>query len=47
MGVGSVQYVQSLFCFIKENWICAMTRHAESNVNKLKRNLPIGSDVRQ
>ena len=35
--------------FIKENWICAMTRHhAESNINiLLTRNLPIDSDVRQ
>ena len=34
--------------FIKENWICAMTRHhAESNINiLLTRNLPIDSDVR-
>ena len=41
--------VQSLFFFIKENWICAMTRHhAESNINiLLTRNLPIDSGVRQ
>ena len=34
--------------FIKENWICVMTRHhAESNVNiLLTRNLPFDSDVR-
>ena len=37
------------FFFIKENWICAMTRyHAESNINIiLTRNLPIDSGVRQ
>ena len=35
--------------FIKENWICAITRcHAESNINiLLTRNLPIDSGVRQ
>ena len=35
--------------FIKENWICAMTRHhAEPNINILStRNLAAGSDVRQ
>ena len=37
------------FIIIKENWICAVTRHhAESNINiLLKRNLPIDSGVRQ
>ena len=35
--------------FIKENWICAMTRHhAEPNINiLLTRNLPFDSDIRQ
>ena len=35
--------------FIKENWICAMTRHyAEPNSNIiLTRNLSFDSDVRQ
>ena len=35
--------------FIKENWICAVTRlHAEPNINMLlTRNLPSDSDVRQ
>ena len=35
--------------FIKENWICAETRHhAEPNINTLfTRNLPCDSDVRQ
>ena len=55
MGVGGelVSYlgVQSLFIFflIKENWICAMTRHhAEPNINiLLTRNPHLESDVRQ
>ena len=34
-GLASVLDVQSLFFFIKENWICVMTRHhAESNIEK-------------
>ena len=35
--------------FIKENWICAMTRHhAESKIKiLLTKNLPFDSDVRQ
>ena len=35
--------------FIKESWICGMTRHhAGSNINiLLTRNLPFDSDVRQ
>ena len=35
--------------FIKENWICAMTRHhAEQNINMLlTRNLPFDFGVRQ
>ena len=33
-GLGSALDVQSLFFFIKENWICAMTRHhVEPNIN--------------
>ena len=44
--LSSVLDVQSLF-FIKENWICAMTRHhAEANNISLTRNLPFDSDVR-
>ena len=48
-GVASVLDVQSLIFFIKENWICAMTRHqAESNINiLLTRNLPFDSGVIQ
>ena len=48
-GVASVLDVQSLIFFIKENWICAITRHhAESNISiLLTRNLPIDSGVRQ
>ena len=34
--------------FIKESWICAMTRHhAEPNNILLTRNLPFDSDVKQ
>ena len=34
--------------FIRENWVCAMTRHhAESKNILLTRNLPIDSGVRQ
>ena len=38
-----------IFYFIKENWICAMTRHhAAPNINiLLTRSLPFESDVRQ
>ena len=38
-----------IFLFIKENWICTMTRHlAEPDINKLlTRNLLFDSDVRQ
>ena len=32
--------------FIKENWICTMTRHHANNI-LLARNLPFDSDVRQ
>ena len=47
--VTSVLDIQFLFFFIKENWICAMTRyHAESKINVLlTRTFPIDSDVRQ
>ena len=38
---------RSIFIFfIKENWICAMTRHHANNI-LLARNLPFDSDVRQ
>ena len=49
LGVASVLDVQSLFFFIEENWICAMTRHrADSNINiLLTRNFPFDSDVRK
>ena len=43
-------YGRPVFLFlVKENWICAMTRHhAEPNINILStRNLAAGSDVRQ
>ena len=48
-GLTSVQDVQSFFIIIKENWICAVTRHhAEPNINMLlARNLPFDSDARQ
>ena len=48
-GLVSVLDAQSLFFFLKENWICATTRHhAEPNINMLlTRNLPFDSDVRQ
>ena len=32
--------------FIKENWICAITRHHSDNI-LLARNLPFDADVRQ
>ena len=46
--LASVLDVQPLF-FIKENWICDMTRnHAEPNINTLlTRNILFDSDVRQ
>ena len=45
MGVASVLDVLSLFIFVKEDWICIMTRyHVELNINVLlTRNLPIDS----
>ena len=50
-GIGFSEYseVQSLFFFVKENWICAMTRHHTEPKNNisLTRNLPFDSDVRQ
>ena len=47
--LASVMDVQSLSFFIKENWICATTRHhAEPNINiLLTRNLPFDSDFRK
>ena len=45
-GVSGVLDVQSLFFFIKENWISAMiTHHVEPNNILLTRNLPFRSDV--
>ena len=48
-GAASVLDVQPLFLFIKQNWICVMTRiHAELNTNiLLTRNFPIDSGVRK
>ena len=42
-------WTSNLYFFIKENWICAMTRHhAKANIKiLLTRNLPFDSDVRQ
>ena len=46
-GEGSKCSGRPIFIFfIKENWICAMTRHHANNV-LLARNLPFDSDVRQ
>ena len=44
-GVASVLDVLSLFIFVKEDWICIMTRyHVELNINVLlTSNLPIDS----
>ena len=46
-GLESILDVQSFF--IKENWICAMTKHHdELNINiLLTRNLPFEFDIRQ
>ena len=44
-GLASVLDVQKIF-FVKENWICAMTRHHANNI-LLARNLSFDSDVRQ
>ena len=50
MGGSRVFWTSNLyfFFFIKENWICAVTRHhAEPNINiLLTRNLPFDSAVR-
>ena len=48
-GLASVLEVQSFLFFIKENWICSMTRdHTEPNINiLLRRNLLFQFDVRQ
>ena len=47
--LASALEVQSLFSFIKKNWICAMTRHhAEPNINiLLTKNLPFDTEVWQ
>ena len=44
-GLASVLDFQSLFVFIKGNWVCAMARHhVEPNINiSLTRNLPFDS----
>ena len=39
-------WTSNLYFFIKENWICAMTRHHANNI-LLPRNVPFESDVRQ
>ena len=44
-GLASLPDAQSLL-FIKENWICAMTRHHVNNI-LLARNLSFDSDFRQ
>ena len=48
-GIRECSGVQFLFFFIKENWICAMTKqHAQPNINiLLTRNLHFYSDLRQ
>ena len=45
VGLASVLDFQSLFVFIKGNWVCAMARHhVEPNINiSLTRNLPFDS----
>ena len=42
-------WTSNLYFFIKENWICAMTRHhTEPKINMLlTKNLPFDCDVRQ
>ena len=46
-GVGLASVLDSnLYFFIKENWICAMTRHHANNI-LLVRKLPFDSDVGQ
>ena len=48
VGVASVLDAQSLFFFIKENWICTIIKHHDGSNNiLLTRNLPIDSGVRQ
>ena len=51
-GIGVSEYSGSaifIFFFVKENWICAMTRHNnKKKINiSLTRNLPFDSAVRQ
>ena len=49
LGGYRVYWTSNLYFFIKENWICVVTRHhAEPNINiLLTRNVPFDSDVRQ
>ena len=50
VGWWEVFWTSNLFflIIIKENWICAMTRHhTESNIILLKRNHPTDSGVRE
>ena len=50
VGWWGVFWTSNLFflIIIKENWICAMTRHhTESNIILLKRNHPTDSGVRE
>ena len=49
VGVSDYSGRPIFILIIKENWICAMTRHhVELNINVLlTRNLPFDSDVRQ
>ena len=47
-GVSGVFWTFNLYFFIKENWICAITRyHDEPNNILVTRNIPFESDVRQ
>ena len=47
-GVGVIECLCLRCYFIKENWIYAMTRHAEPNIDiLLTSNLPFDTDVRQ
>ena len=50
LGVGGTDCSgRSVFVFfVKENWICAMIRHTESNIDVLlTRNFPFNFDIRQ
>ena len=47
-GLASVLNIKSLIFFVKENWICAITKHhPEPNNILLTRNLPFDSDIRE